>query len=748
MSAWAQELKLDSNTENHQQRRCYSSAIQLENRLFNSDMDFYNLPVSGTVTLGYRWFDLPRNNTDYTPLKVIAVSAAEAKYWIVAYTVLVTLIFAGVARLAVDLVLAFLPINSDNRLVMLVAFYNSNTPSTAVVLMSNYCCRAFFRAKADWRTLRYALILMAVAGALIGTNLAAKFLVSANQLVMRQAARADPSALFYPNFFVANTTGELLDEVKPIRGSAGFQALGRYETSRRNLANRVHMVPGVLPEDDGRPMAQYNYSYHITGYEMGLQDAPGLKYNVAGFCKTDYSIYNNTDDLDIWNYWPSWKGYQDQYSPRSEQLMPPFLSLSKNPDQSSATIFNKSSIIKNGFMFGLTPHTSFRLTTTENLDDPWYSTELNPDSNTTKFGRNWRVKRGRPALRCVQNDTFTLSRHTVYHVDDLKDLRGLKLSTLLRDDVFPFELALPPIAQLTLNLGVNNLASSLYYYPPSQSFTADKASLTEDLKKLVSVSFLYSREVARNLFLVYSTLDRKGLNNLAEVNGTVPYAYADVILESSEVAALSVKVLLITPIVCVLIWILVLMTHFIVGIIAKTDNSDNSDNSHSAGNLGPLARLELLTIRLHATQLYRSWDEHLHGTKWSGESTKAPLIEVSQNDTGIESGLQSAGKPSVLSKLVPVKSNTQEDVRCTGVEASVGSSSPAPEKGATVRVKSVAEPSETPQHDLGMTQETNPNSGRGPESCVSRSDVHTDWNVSNHWVSLCTRVLIIANTPI
>jgi len=100
-------------------------------------MDFYNLPVSGTVALGYRWFDLPRNNTDYTPAKVIAVSAAEAKYWIVAYTVLVTLIFAGVARLAVDLVLAFLPIDSDNRLVMLVAFYNSNTPSTAVVLMSN-----------------------------------------------------------------------------------------------------------------------------------------------------------------------------------------------------------------------------------------------------------------------------------------------------------------------------------------------------------------------------------------------------------------------------------------------------------------------------------------------------------------------------------------------------------------------------------------------------------------------------------
>ncbi|KAF8249491.1 hypothetical protein K440DRAFT_516308, partial [Wilcoxina mikolae CBS 423.85] len=595
-------------------------------------MDFYNVPVQGTFALSrHHWFDLPKSNN--TVVKVITVTSTEAGYWLVAYTILVTLIFAGIAPLAMDLVLAFLPIdNSINRIVVLVAFYNANSPTTAISSMFqyiyNHCCRALFhkipkdgskKCRVDWHTLKCAISLMVIAGLLIGANTAAKFFVSANKLIESHAARANPAVLFYPNFYDASNNGELLDQVKPIRGSAGFQALGRYETSRKNLQNRVHVDRRGLSADNGRPMAQYNYSYQLTGYEMGLQDAPELKYDVSGFCTTDYSIYEPTDDLDIWNYWPSWPTYADQYSPRSEQDMPPFLSLSKNPDQSRAGILNVPSIKKNGFMFGLTPHTSFRLSTTENLEDPWYLTEQNPDSNTTTYGRLWRVKRGRPALRCVQNDTYTLRGQTVYHVDDLKDLQGLKLSNLLRDQVFPFDFATPPMAQLALNLGFNNLASSLYYYPPSKSFTADKASLTEDLTKLVSVSFLYSREVARNLFLVYSTLDRKGLTNLAEVNGTVPYEYADIFLESTAVAALSVKVLVVTPSLCAIIWILVAIRHCMISKAQKEDSSDSSDY------WGPAARVKHLRRTLHATQLYRHLFEQLiPQTKWSGETSTAP----------------------------------------------------------------------------------------------------------------------------
>ncbi|KAF8533139.1 hypothetical protein BDD12DRAFT_900219 [Trichophaea hybrida] len=695
-----------------------------EHIVLTSGMDFYDRPVTGTFALNrYRWFDLPKS--DNTIVKVIAVTSDEASYWIVAYTIIVALIFAGITRLVVDLVLAFFPVeNSGNRIIMLVAFYNANNPTTAAILMLHYCRRALFNIRSiqptgrmvDWPTFRCAFMLLAIAGSLIGASLGAQFLVSGRQLIERHATRANAAVLFYPDF--RNTERNLLDELKPIRGSAGFQALGRYETSRRNLKNRVHVNREDLPADNGRPMAQYNYSYEITGYEMGLQDAPELKYNVNGFCKTDYSIYSRTDDMESWNYWPSWPGYENEFSTKSEEEMPPYLGLNNNPDQARVgSPLNVSSIKENGFMFGLTPHTSFRFSTSENLHDPWYSTELDLDSNKPKYERKWRVKRGRPGLRCVQHDTYTLREQTVYHVDDLKNLRGLKLSKLLRDEVFPFEFGIPPISQLTLNLGLNNLASSLYYYPPSKSFTAGKASLEEDLTKLISVTFLYSREVARNLFLVYSTLDPKGLQNIAAVNGVVPDENADVILESSEVAALSVKVLVVTPIVCVVIWILVVMRLHIVQPQARTDN------------LGPLARLNLHTIGLQATQLYRCLDELLNGQmRWSGRLSPTPFIkEVKVVDEDRACGI-TGGTREDRNQGAPFIKNVGEDRICSvtgeGIEDE-GQNDVTAKPFALpklVRMESDIVGSNKSQYDLMMTTEMNPNAGR-PESSVGWRNV-------------------------
>jgi hypothetical protein len=728
--AWAQNnKKLDINPEAAiiSLLRCHLTSEPI---VSPPGMDFYDRPVPDTFVLNrYRWFDLPKS--DNTIVKVIAVTSDEASYWIVAYTIIVALIFAGITRLVVDLVLAFFPLeNSGNRIIMLVAFYNANNPTTAAILMFHYCRRALFNIRSiqptgrmvDWPTFRCALMLLAIAGSLIGASLGAQFLVSGRQLIERHATRANAAVLFYPNFRIADDTGgDLLDEVKPIRGSAGFQALGRYETSRRNLKNRVHVNREGLPADNGRPMAQYNYSYEITGYEMGLQDAPELKYNVNGFCKTDYSIYNRTDDLESWNYWPSWSDFEDIFSTKSEEEMPPYLSIRNNPDQVPwGSPLNVSSIKENGFMFGLTPHTSFRLTTSENLDDPWYSTELNLDSSNKTYDRKWRVKRGRPGLRCVQHDTYTLRGQTVYHVDDLKDLRGLKLSKLLRDEVFPFEFGIPPISQLTLNLGLNNLASSLYYHAPSKSFTAGKASLEEDFTKLISVTFLYSREVARNLFLVYSTLDPKGLHNIAAVNGVVPDENADIILESSEVAALSVKVLVVTPIVCVVIWILVVMRLHIVQPLARTDN------------LGPLARLNLHTIGLQATQLYRCLDELLNGRKrWSGRISPTPFIKVvkvvkvvdEDRECGVTDGTRedrNQGAPFIKNVAEDrISSVTGEGIEDEGQNDVTAKPFALPK---LVRIESDTVASNKSQYDLMMTTKMNPNAGR-PESRVGWKNV-------------------------
>jgi len=637
-------------------------------------MDFYDVPVADTYSFSrFHWFDMPKN--DSSVVKVIAVSSKEASYWVVAYAIIVTLIFAAVTRMAVDLVLAFLPLKgSGNRVIMLVAFYNANNPTTAALLMSDYCRHALFNTKVkqgtkktrkvDWNTLQCALTLMAIAGALIGASTAAQFLVSGRQLIERHATRVNRNVLFYPNFVAAQTSGTLLDQLKPIRGSAGYQALGRYETSRKNLDQRVRVDTIELPRVDNGRMIQFYYTFELTGYEMGLQNAALLKYGVNGTCKTSYAGYSANGTRDYWNIWPDYRdadypnGYRDAYNPIDEQLMAPFIGDNPLPKQS------KETIRKNGYIFSFTPHTEYRLALTENLDDPWYMTEQNPDYNATDklgryaYGGKLRIKRGRPTLDCVQHDNFTLGENTIYNVNDLRTLPGLKLSNLLRDKVFPQEFGAPVVSLLARLLAYNGVASTTYFDPPRRMITADKASLSEDFKRLVAVSFLYSREAARNVALLYSTLDGKGLENVAEVNGTVPYEDADIILESAKVAALSVPVLLVTPIVCIVVWILVLIRRYCIQPAARTDNE------------GPLARLNLNTIGLQATQLYRCLDEVLSNTKkWSGRLSMTPYIEevvVDKNkkrDSGdaTEAGQalyntgQDDNEPFVLPKLVPVE---------------------------------------------------------------------------------------------
>ena len=101
--------------------------------------DFYNRPDHDTYLVNrLRPFDIP-NKDGSSLVKVVAVSTEEASYWIVAYTMLIALMFAAVTRLAIDLVLAFAPLeNSGNRRVMLVAFYNSPNPVSGAIAIAKY----------------------------------------------------------------------------------------------------------------------------------------------------------------------------------------------------------------------------------------------------------------------------------------------------------------------------------------------------------------------------------------------------------------------------------------------------------------------------------------------------------------------------------------------------------------------------------------------------------------------------------
>jgi hypothetical protein len=651
-------------------------------------MDFYNQPVPGTYTVDWKqWFDLPNEDGSY--IKVIAVTTKQASYWVVAYAIIVTLIFAAVLRMVIDLVLAYFPLaNSGNRVIMLVAFYNANNPTTAALMMLDYVRRSIFSTRkktedvpeneeeakpdtpkpprqTDWSTLYAALALMLIAATVVGGSMAAQFVVSAKQLTKRHSTRASPDSIFYPNFeevlAVQNKNTTAFSKIKPIRASAGFQALGRYETSRMRLADRVKLqtIEGMSGDNITR---EYIYSYHLTGYEMGLQYAPKLLYEVTGNCKTDYSMYSINSNGDR-EWYTSYPDFSEGFTPVEQERMMPYLNT--NPWQkygpNREIIYQTTDeIAREGYLFTIVPYTAGRFTTkrTTNTRDPWYLTEENPTFNASKVGYRfqggtlgfYRVKRGRPALRCVQHDDFTLNGVTVKNSYHLKNLPGLKISEFLRDNVLATEFGTATIVQLARNLAYNSLASAVFYDPPATTFDVSQANMTEDMFKLVALSFLYSREAVRNIPLLYSAIKYSGLDitNLAAVNGVVPYENADIILETSEVAALSVLVLIITPIICALLWILITVRRFGFQPAPRADNQ------------GPLARLKLHTIGLQATQLYRCLDETVSGQrKWAGRLSMTPYIkevdEVNKKRNS-KGDLEEGPDPEavVLPKLVPV----------------------------------------------------------------------------------------------
>ena len=102
-------------------------------------MDFYNQPGPGTYMVKHlEPFNIPIKNSSRL-IRVIAVSSNEASRWVVAYSILVALMFAAVTQLAINLVLAFAPLeNSGNRRMMVVAFHNSPDPMSGAITIAQY----------------------------------------------------------------------------------------------------------------------------------------------------------------------------------------------------------------------------------------------------------------------------------------------------------------------------------------------------------------------------------------------------------------------------------------------------------------------------------------------------------------------------------------------------------------------------------------------------------------------------------
>ena len=561
-------------------------------------MDSYSEPAF--LTSRTQWFQIARPDGRLTT--VIAVSSEESKYWIVAYGILVGMNFAAIAKLATSLVLASFPLGgSGNLCAMLVSFCNANSPTTAIIQIAQYIRHVLFPYRrrngraVDWPTVRSGLCLVFLSLSMVGSWATAKFLVSGNTLIVRRAARVK---IFYPSPACPGSLDQFV-EVQSVRTAAALQAVSRVSTAKEMMSEGVHTSFTITNTTDG-PSLSFRWDYSLTGMDMGLLEAPNLKYSVSGQCDTRYNWLDTTQpNRDIYlNFGDRMLADEANFD---EGDRPPWVSVFP---RSRALALSKTN---HGYEFSMTPKTVYRASSYSNPDDIWYMTEENPgfSNETGLVVWPYRVRRGRPSLHCWQNDTWSMNGITVYSVDNLKDIPGLQLSTFLRDTVFPREFAVPPIVPISNHLGYAALESSTYVSPNEGYISAQFASAAGDLGRLAGVSFVWSREVVRDLLSVSS---------LFAVQTIVPIEAAEFIAESPNVAALSVLTLVTTPSVCVLLWLIVLICGKMGYGRAK------------APNYRVVSRYHLSTTTL-APRYYEEVSSNGR-PKWSRRTSMTPFIKV------------------------------------------------------------------------------------------------------------------------
>ncbi|KAG0135093.1 hypothetical protein HOY82DRAFT_601190 [Tuber indicum] len=377
-------------------------------------------------------------------------------------------------------------------------------------------------------TLAYIMWIGGIAGCIFTTS----------KLQVGYFALAAPSSIAYPDvdkLIERSGVDSALETLFSLRAPSALSAIKAVDAAYFTAANRVHVKRLDSPaQRTDNPWAGLDYSYNITGVDMGLQSDPKLTLRVSGSCHTDYTwLVNSTDEEDTYGLW----GGKDTFkvSRKGEPNIPPRVTflidheqLDKRPSNMSyAMIINTASYYS--YTFG---------------QDPWYATEKSRTNESSLY----RVLPGRPVVSCWEAKRWHLKGKDVEHAQ-LKKLPGLKLHKFWIEKVFPNEFWLPRVVSLGSVAGVYTLKSqligvTLYGVRPIYALKAGSCSLVNDIQRWVLASWVSDRDVLRDT----TTYHLDGMENSAVgPGGTVDASLAGFIIESVKVGALSVRVLITIP---------------------------------------------------------------------------------------------------------------------------------------------------------------------------------------------------------
>ena len=410
--------------------------------------------------------------------------------------------------------------------------------------------------KSEYRT--FLIFLWAI---LSSGFLVAKYtvpIIFAHTIIIDNAAPVNSQAMYYPTYAGWGGNKVVTDPQKVLNVWAlelpsAIRAVGNVDTLINTNSGNPHVSLENLAPDptSGDPNQRINYSYTVTGLDFGLQHYPDLILNVEGSCNTDYNWLDNTsspvvgsDPIVI----------ADAYTifPNTSLAVNEFISLNEGPNPSALFFLGQASAPASNWTWSALISSVNRSSYWPG-NDPWYLTIQEPGSLSPPQP-GFRVKPGRPALSCWQNDVWSYHGHES-SVTELtpSSLPDLNLS-LAMQDIFAHFLGLPKIPVLALRLGISALKSSSTYQ--GGVFNASSSSLYNDLERLVFASYIATVNT-----LTETTLFASGSNienDLYNISGSnsIPAGADEFVIWSTDVSTLSVRALIIIPVLTVTLWII------------------------------------------------------------------------------------------------------------------------------------------------------------------------------------------------
>lgn len=526
-----------------------------------------------------------------------------------------------------------------NRYIALIAICNASSPWKAIMLLFEHSYSMVLRAN-DRPTAAYDTVFL-VAAFLVGVGTYAAGVIIPSYIKIGTVAPANPWSVFYA--IESDLAGGI--KVQQTRAPAAQRAMGVVESSRMKLKERVNILPKKVMNwtgPRGEKIEQITYDYNITGLDLGLQhkNAGSFVVNVEGACTLEYGwfdVENSDENFDVYEIFDS-----PIYIARVEVGRP----VGGSVLLSAGTVDDLTSPNRS---YAIIPDTVSRTSFSKGTD-PWYITI--PSTIVCPLCPDFQVANRRPILSCWQNDIWSYEGNNATSILSLASIPGLDLPAVIRDEFIPSRLAAPMIHNVATSLGGAILVSSTG--SRDEMFDASISNYAADFERLLLASFVSSQNILLDTTLIADTY---GLNNKARINGLMPQMGAgDFVISTGDVVTLSLKVMIIIPIIALLLW----FVPIIVALVGSVHR-----------NSGARSRFTLRTVALQPMQLYRLLDEEVCGYRddWFERRGHMPYIGKARPVHPKVAGLETTQiqTKAALGEIVPSDKEIEAVVTVTPV---------------------------------------------------------------------------------